>query len=564
MAVYNHYVRLADRAEKTVLAEARHSELRRIFAEQMGQSFEEDDQDENSFQNLTPEEIEEQQGYEQMLKKNSDWFQPPPWMKMSQSIESKVDESNIQRVLKSQPNLRAHVSQVYNDESLGNNFNNSMEPSFHQDVEMDKANVLLLGPTGSGKTMLARILAKVLDVPFVIMDCTSMTQAGYVGEDPDACIARLAQSAYWDADRTETGIVVFDEFDKIACKDTNGGGKGSSGGAGLGGDARRDVAGEGVQQGMLKLVEGTKLTLALPTSMQSGYGPNKTETIAVDTSNVLFVFMGAFVGLEQIVAKRLQDEAEERLARQTAAEEEEQVLLHNDRVIRHNAERPMTLPDIFKKEVQEVRRYQTQQQLQQELEYPVDPIAPSPKPTQESKPGPISSSVLAHVTHADLVKYGILPELAGRIAVLVSTTELTEEDLVRVLMEPRNSVVRQYERLFSRWGVTLAFTTPALVAVARRCMKLGIGARGLPSVLTSLLLESNFESPESGTKYILVTRQVVEQMEQAGAPKPIYFSKFQASEFLDAVEEEDPELAQKLNAQIFPHFTVSSKKKATA
>lgn len=519
-------------------------------------------------------------------------------------------------------------------------------------VIMEKSNVLLFGPTGSGKTLLARVLARFLDVPFSVSDCTSMTQAGYFGDDAESCIQRLAAAADWDPKRIESGIVVLDEFDKIAKKD--GGSAGTSGG-----DGRRDVSGEGVQQSLLKLVEGTKVQLNPPSTGQSGFGSTKSEPIIIDTSNILFIFMGAFTGLERHVVARLEQqhkkqvEAHEKYQQQHEQLQNEQETIGNSNKydketeygfnkIFENSEsknKQTTLEDIFEFAVTEHQEEQLlnkqytsvgdgKQQNDSEYLLPPEDFFKSKKATN-SNIGKHSGSnkkdkdpteklnssaatrkptvsdgkyqlmlndngynvpVLDYTTHEDLIRYGIIPELAGRISVVVATQQLTPADLERVLTEPRNSIIRQYQHLFSRWGVTLAFTQPALSQIACNCYGMGIGARGLSSILNHLLLDSNYDSPASGTKFILVTEDVVKSMNHAGfqshriktasvsdklaadgldnmtesdgeqqdvgskITKPLYFSAYEVGNFLDAIEREDIELAHKLTETIYPQM----------
>lgn len=610
VAVYNHYVRLADRQEVRELAQEKKMEVLRqvsLLHDELQKMKVEVDEDGI----IWPLEGEDDPNVPEQLKimrrekaiKQLHAVEPGPIVS-APSPDPEVGKyynslafaltniflAHLRQVLEASPRIKGRIDFDAIEEMFGKSPEGVVDP--HYNVQMEKSNVLLLGPTGSGKTMLARILARFLDVPFVITDCTAMTQAGYVGEDPDSCISQLGQLTSWNVEKMESGIVVFDEFDKISSKDM---GLGSNKGVG-GSDARRDVAGTGVQQGMLKLIEGTRLSIPLPSSQQSGFGTSKTESITVDTSNILFIFMGAFVGLQDIVLKRLEAEAILQ-AKDKAPAKVEAPVVHSPPVLMNDAhnEAPRTLSEIFGAEVEEARRmgrvpYPQEQEDNEADEYDYeDPVQEDLVERSrvafydENKEAVVptlgggTAPVLSYASHADLIKYGILPELAGRIAVVVTTSQLSQADLERVLTEPRNSVVRQYERLFSRWGVTLAITRPAIVAIAARCIELGIGARGLPSIINDLLLESNFESPASGTKYILVTKQVVEKMKKVHAmgphenekkSKPEYFSKFEATKFLDAVEAEDAELAGRLNKRIYPHFSSgeskNEKKKAAA
>ena len=306
------------------------------------------------------------------------------------------------------------------------------------DVEIEKSNVLLIGPTGSGKTLLAKTIAKFLNVPFAITDATSLTEAGYVGEDVENVIHKLYQAADQNIERTEQGIIYIDEIDKKGRKS-----EGTS--------ITRDVSGEGVQQALLKIIEGTECRVP----QQGGRKHPGNEMLTINTKNILFILGGSFVGLEDVINKRINKKSS---------------------------------------------------------------MGFNGNPNKSTAP-------LTSVISTDVIKWGMIPELVGRLPKIAVLEELTEEQLIRAMHEPKNSIVSQYEALFKMDGVDLEIDTSACHAIAHKCIQMKLGARGLRSELENVLLKTQFVLPDLATENVTKVTITEDTVTQGKEPILLYGPK---------------------------------------
>jgi ATP-dependent Clp protease ATP-binding subunit ClpX len=352
-------------------------------------------------------------------EKKSEKPSPAPEIQMPHEIKQKLDEYVI-----GQDDAKKVLAVA-----VHNHYKRMRAQQDDDGVELDKSNVLLIGPTGSGKTLLAKTLARTLNVPYAITDATTVTEAGYVGEDVENILLQLLQAADHDVERAQRGIIYIDEIDKIGRRTDNA-------------SLTRDVSGEGVQQALLKIIEGTVARIP----PKGGRKHPQQEYINIDTSNILFICGGAFVGMEEIIKNR-----------------------------------------VNKKNMG---------------------FATSTKSEEELSP----NFVTMNVESEDLLRFGLIPEFIGRLPVVTMLHELTEEEMVQILTEPKNAMVKQYKKLLSMDGVELEFEDEALKALANMAIKRKTGARGLRAIIEHLMLDVMYEIPmRDDVTHSTITRSMVEQ-----------------------------------------------------
>ena len=435
-------------------------------------------------------------------------------------------------------------------------------------LQLEKSNILLMGPSGVGKTLMAKTLARVLSVPFSISDCTSFTQAGYIGEDAEVCVHRLLAASNYDVEQAERGIIVLDEVDKIAAAKVSHG---------------KDVSGEGAQQALLKIIEGTTVQVQAKQERNSssphaggggtttpntypsnsplgnppysppypgaggggggmgsggagpGGGPSpKGEIYNVRTDNILFIFSGAFVGLHKVIM--------DRISRGSIGFG--QPMRSASAIMSRSNDRPGAAPGSSGEPQEPIPILPgSEEESLYKTHLPFfTPAAAETASCPDAEPTYFNALDLA--TPTDLQSYGFIPELVGRIPVTAALGTLTHNLLLRILTEPRNSLLAQYTTLFSLSGIELRFTTAALHRIASNAFKMGTGARALRTELESILGDAMFETPGSSVKFVLVTAAVAQRNERA-----VYLARGQGSRFHSMITAEESEWEQQQQQQ---------------
>ncbi|EEH37677.2 ATP-dependent Clp protease ATP-binding subunit clpX [Paracoccidioides lutzii Pb01] len=407
-------------------------------------------------------------------------------------------------------------------------------------LTLEKSNILLLGPSGVGKTLMAKTLARVLSVPFSMSDCTPLTQAGYIGEDADVCVHRLLAAANYDVAQAERGIICLDEVDKIATAKVSHG---------------KDVSGEGVQQALLKIIEGTTVQIqAKPErnaprsggSLNSNPGGSgsfggssfsspappgssgKAEVYNVRTDNILFIFSGAFVGLNKVIM--------DRISRGSIGFGQPVRALTSSFSSQNPSQGASSPPIPILPGSAEEALYKKH--------LPFFTPAPMPSTSGSADEEPTYFNPLDLLTPPDLQTYGFIPELVGRIPITTALSQLTHRLLLRILTEPRNSLLAQYTTLFALSGIELRFTTPALHKIASNAMSMATGARGLRTEMEMILGDAMFEAPGSSVKFVLVTEDVASRKAKAA-----YLARGQGGKFHAMIAAEESEWEDKMRKQ---------------
>lgn len=405
-------------------------------------------------------------------------------------------------------------------------------------LTLEKSNILLLGPSGVGKTLMAKTLARVLSVPFSMSDCTPFTQAGYIGEDADVCVQRLLAAANYDVARAERGIICLDEVDKIATAKVSHG---------------KDVSGEGVQQALLKIIEGTTVQVqakpeknapnssrgdgphstfgggssSFPSSGSgSGGGPSKGEIYNVRTDNILFIFSGAFVGLQKVVMDRL---ARGSIGFGQPVRASSNAFSSANSSSQSASNQPVPILPGSEEEALYKKHL---------------PFFTQASPPSNGDEEPTYFNPLDLLTPPDLQSYGFIPELVGRIPITTALSQLTHPLLLRILTEPRNSLLAQYTTLFSLSGIELRFTTPALHKIASNALAMATGARALRTEMETILGDAMFEVPGSSVKFVLITEAVAARKEKA-----VYLGRGQGGKFHALISAEESEWEEKVRKE---------------